>query len=106
MLNPPQSSPHGEAAWATEEHCTRGSEAWTLVRLWVQVTEPGESPKDTHSVGKGLCLLHSSSPTQHLELQLACTWKISINMLLLMRCRVFIYEIVVLSPRRWAGKAG
>lgn len=33
MLNPPESSPHGEAAWATEEHCTRGSEAWTLVRL-------------------------------------------------------------------------
>ena len=110
MLTLPESRPPGEAQRTTEEHWTPRSE-----RPGAESLGCGNLPW-THTLrwGKGFACLHSSIPTQHLEhLELAGTWTISLSMLsfsrpssMKSRWRFFIYEIVVLSPRCGAGKAG
>lgn len=81
MLTLPESRPPGHDQRATEEHWTPGSE-----RPGVESLGCGNLPW-THTLGwgKGFACLHSSIPTQHLELQLAGTWKISLSTLLFSR---------------------
>lgn len=95
-----------QATWRWPEGYKRALD--TRVReAWSQVSGLWESPMDTHSRwGKGFACLHSSIPTQHLELELGGTWKISLSMSLFISLPVFIYEIVVLSPQCGSGKAG
>lgn len=95
-----------QATWRLPEGYRRALD--TRVReAWSQASGLWESPMDTHTRwGKGFACLLSSIPTQHLERELAGTWKISLSMSLFISLPVFIYEIVVLSPRCGAGKAG
>lgn len=102
MLTLPESRPPGDGPRATEEHWTPGSE------------RPGVKPRGcgnlpwTHTLGgeRVLPVFSALIPTQHLELELAGTWKISLSMSLFISLPFFIYEIVVLSTRCGAGKAG